>query len=329
MTTRRELLIAAAGALATPLASSAQPQTKIWRVGFLSSRRVDFVDSDMYYGPFRRGMRERGYVEGKNLVIEWRSAEGNNDRLPNLAAELVNLKPDIILAAGTPATRAAQKATATIPIVMGNVGDPEGSGFVKSLARPGGNITGLAQMAGEAMTSKRFEMLLEMVPRLSRVAVLTNPSNTTFDSLTSLHAAAKKRGVKLLGAEVRTPQEIDQAFIRMRQQNVGGVMLVNDGLFQTQKKQVYDLIAKQRLPSIAMNREQADEGMLMSYGVNAPEQYRRAATYVDKIFKGAKPADLPVERPMTLEFVINGKTAKALGLTIPYALRIRATEVIE
>jgi putative ABC transport system substrate-binding protein len=231
--------------------------------------------------------------------------------------------------AGTPATRAAQIATSTIPIVMGNVGDPEGSGFVKSLARPGGNITGLAQMAGEGLPSKRLEMLLEMVPKLSRVAVLANPSNTDHTNLAPLQASAQKRGVTILRADARTPQEIDQAFVWMRQQKAGALILVNDGLLQTQKKQIYDWITKQRLPSIAMNREQAEEGMLMSYGVNAPEQYRRAATYVDKIFKGAKPAELPVERPTTLELVINGKTAKALGLTIPYALRIRATEVIE
>jgi putative ABC transport system substrate-binding protein len=299
-------------------------------VGFLAVRHVDFVDSDENYGPFRQGMRELGYIEGKNLVIEWRSAEGNNERLPVLAAELVNLKVDAIVVAGTRATSAAQQATTAIPIVMGSIGDPVAGGFVKSLARPGGNITGLTQMGGGALVSKRLELLLEMAPKLSRLAVLMHPSNRdSINNLAALQAPAQKRGVTLLRADARTPQEIEQAFTWMRQHNAGAVILFGDGLFGQQKKQIADLAAKYRLPFMTSMREQVDEGVLMSYGVNIADQYRRAATYVDKIFKGAKPADLPVEQPTKFELVINGKTAKALSLTIPYALRISATKVIE
>ena len=187
---------------------------------------MDFLDSDYYYGPFRQGMRELGYVEGKNLVIEWRSAEGNNERLPGLAAELVNLKVDVIVTAGTPATSAAQKATTTIPIVMGNTGDPVGSGFVKSLARPAGNITGLSNMSGD-VSPKQLEMLLSMVPKLSRVAVLVNPSNAAnIKSLEIVQAAGQKRGVKILRADARTPQEIDNAFSWIRQQNAGALIVL-------------------------------------------------------------------------------------------------------
>ena len=331
MMRRRKLLVAlAAGALAAPLASFAQQQGKVWRVGFLSVRHVDFADSDSYYGPFRRGMRELGYVEGKNLVIEWRSAEGKYERLPDLATELVNLKVDVIVVAGTPAIIAAQKATTSIPIVMGNSGDPVADRFVKSLARPGGNITGLTQMGGGAITPKRLEMLLEMVPRLSRVAILVNPSNTDhIRALQIVAAAAQKRGVKILRADARTAREIDNAFSWMRQQNAGALIVLGDGLFQQQKKQIYELTAKYRLPSVAQDRTFSEAGFLMSYGSNAADNFRRSATYVDKIFKGAKPADLPVEQPTIFELFINGKTAKALGLKIPQSLQIMADKVIE
>ena len=327
---RRRLLIAlGAGALAAPLSSFAQPQGKIWRVGFLSARsRPDSLDSTDY-GAFVRGMRELGYVEGKNLVIEWRFADGKLERLPGLAAELVQLKVDVIVAAATPATSAAQKATTTIPIVFGSAGDPVGAGLVKSLARPGGNITGLSNLNVD-IGPKRLEMLLAIVPKLSRVAVLVHPDNPNHTTLLqNIQAAGQTRGVTILRAEARTPQEIDNAFSLIRQQNAGALLVSLDPLFQQQKSQIAELTAKHRLPSMTADRIYAEAGCLMSYGSSIADLFRRAATYVDKIFKGAKPADLPVEQPTKFELIINRKTAKALGLTIPQSLLIMADKVIE
>jgi len=330
MNTRRKLLASlGVSLLATPFGSFAQQQGKIWRVGFLAGRHVDFLDSDYNYGPFRQGMRELGYVEGKNLVIEWRSAEGKNERLPGLATELVNLKVDVIVTAGTPATSAAQKATTTISIVMGSVADPVANGFVKSLSQPAGNITGLSNMSGD-VSPKQIEMLLDMVPKLSRVALLVNPTNAAnLKSLEIVRAAGQKLGVTILRADARTPQEIDNAFSWIRQQNAGALMMWTEPLFLQQKGQIAELAAKHRLPAMGGDRIYSEAGVLMSYGPNIADQYRRAATYVDKILKGAKPADLPVEQPTKFELVINRKTAKALGLTIPQSLLISADKVIE
>jgi putative ABC transport system substrate-binding protein len=327
---RRKLLLAlGAGAFGMPLAAFSQQQNKVWRVGFLAGRHVDRLDSDVVYGPFRQGMRELGYIEGKNLVIEWRSAESKNERLPGLAADLVNLKVDVIVAADTSATSAAQKVTTTIPIVMGNVSDPIGRGFIKSLARPAGNITGLTNMAGD-VSLKRLEMLMAMVPKLSRLAVLINLSNVTnIKALERLQSEGQKRGLKVLRAEARTPQEIETAFALMVRENAGALLVWNEPLFAQQKSQIAELTAKHRLPAIAVDRMSSEAGILMSYGVNSADNFRRAATYVDKIFKGAKPGDLPVEQPTIFELVINGKTAKALGLTIPQSLLISADKVIE
>lgn len=330
MNNRRKLIIAlGAGALASPLSSFAQPATKIWRVGFLSPRHVDFVNSDYIYGPFTRGMRELGYVEGKNLAIEWRSAEGNNERLPGLATELVNLKVDVIVAASSPGARAAQKATATIPIVIVGVGDPVKYGFVKSLARPEGNITGVSSM-GRDIRAKQIEMLLSVVPKLSGVALLLNPSNPgNIGGFEIVEAAARTHGIKILRADAQTPQEIDNAFSWMRQQNARALLLMPDSFFQQQNNQIVQLAAKHRLPTMGTSGEYAEAGGLMSYGANLADHYLRAATYVGKILKGAKPGDLPVEQPTKLELFINGKTAKALGLRIPQSLLIRADRVIE
>ena len=330
MNTRRKLLASLGmSLLATPFGSFAQQQGKIWRVGFLVPPHVDFVESDVYYGPFRQGMRELGYVEGKNLVIEWRSAEGNNERLPGLATELVNLKVDVIVTVGTPAASAAQKATAAIPIVMGNTGDPVGSGFVRSLARPAGNITGLSSMS-EEFSPKQLEMLLSMVPKLSLVAALVNPSNmSTIKNLESVQVEAQKRGVKILRVEARTPQEIDKAFALIRQQKADALIMFNEALFVQQRSQIAEFTAKHRLPAVAQDRMFSEAGILMSYGSSLADQIRRAATYVDKIFKGARPGDLPVEQPTKFELIINRKTAKALGLTIPQSLLISAERVIE
>jgi putative ABC transport system substrate-binding protein len=330
MNNRRKLVIAfGAGALAMPLASFAQQQGKVWRVGFLSFRsRPENLDSH-FYGGFPRGMRELGYVEGKNLLIEWRFADDKADLLAGLAAELVQLKVDVIVAASSQAISAAQKTTTTIPIVMGTTGDPVGSGFVKSLAHPSGNITGLSIITGD-ISPKHLDMLLRMVPKLNRVAVLVNPNSSTHRTiLIGVQAAAESASVKVLPAEARTTQEIENAFSMMTRDHVGAVIVGADAFFIQHGREIAELAAKKRLPSISANREYAESGGLMAYGQNLADNFRRAATYVDKILKGAKPGDLPVEQPMTFELFINRRTAKALGLTIPQELLLRADKVIE
>ena len=326
---RRRLLVSLAAGAIAPLASLAQAPGKVWRVGFLSVRHLDFVDSDSYYGPFTQGMRELGYVVGKNLVIEWRSAEGDASRLPELAAELVRLKVDVLALAGTPAAIAAQKATTAIPIVIINVGDPVGNGLVKILARPGGNSTALSNMMAE-LGPKLLEILHSMVPRLKRVAVLVNPSNSSIAIfLKNIQTAAQKIGVEIHPVEASTPGEITSAFALMTRQNVEALIVPREALFTQQKTQIVELAAKHRLPSIGPYAEYAEAGGLMSYGQNARENFKRAAIYVDKIFKGANPGDLPVEQPTRFELAINLKTAKALGLKVPQTVLLQATKVIE
>jgi putative tryptophan/tyrosine transport system substrate-binding protein len=330
MSNRRKLVIAlGAGALAAPFGSFAQPQRKIWRIGFLSPRRrPTSLDSD-YYGAFPRRMSELGYVEGKNLIIEWRFANGEYERLPGMAAELVQLKVDAIMALGPPGVIAAQKATATIPIVMVVSVDPVGAGFVRSLAQPGGNITGLSNLAGD-LSTKHLELLLTIVSRLSRVAVLVNPANAAHAAIPkNVQAAAQKAGIKVLAVEAQTPQEIENAFSRMARENAGAVIVTLDPLFIQQVAQIAAQATKHRLPSIYAFREAAEAGGLLSYGQNQVDLYRRAAGYVDRIFKGARPADLPVEQPTTLELFVNRKTAQTLGLVIPQSLLISADKVIE
>ena len=330
MNTRRKLIIAlGTSALAAPFGPFAQQQGKVWRVGFLSGRsRPASLDSDIF-GAFSNGMRELGYVEGKNLVIEWRFAEGMYERLPTLAAELVKMKVDVIVPAGTPMIIAAQKATTTIPIVFGGINDPVGSGFVKSLARPGGNITGLSNISVD-ISAKHLEMLLGMVPKLSRVAVLVNPDNSSHAMvLKSVQSAAQRTNAKILPAEARTAPEIEKVFSAVAGAKAGAVIVAGDALFNQQVRQIAELAAKHRLPSVGAIREYVDAGGLMSYGPSITESYRRAAIYVDKILKGAKPGDLPIEQPTKFELIINGKTAKILGLTIPKSLLISADKVIE
>jgi putative ABC transport system substrate-binding protein len=330
MKRRRKLIVAlGAGVLAAPFIAFAQQQGKIWRVGFLASRgRPDSLDTDPF-GGFPRGMRELGYIEGKNLEIEWRYAEGKSERLPSLVAELVQLKVDVIVTVGTPAHGAAQKATATIPIVMGAVADPVGGGFVKSLARPGGNVTGISNLASD-LGPKHLEMLISMVPKLSRVAILVNSSNPSHAPiLKSVQAAAQRAGVKILPVEARTLQEIEKAFSIMAKDNAKALIVVLDPFFIQQRQQIAALAVKIRLPSMFPYHEDVEAGGLMSYGADATDIFRRAATYVDKIFKGAKPSDLPVEQPTKFELYINGKTAKALGLKSPQSLLISADKVIE
>ena len=329
ITRRRVVLALGAGALAAPFASFAQQQSKIWRVGFLAQRHVDFVDADFSYGPFTRGMRELGYVVGKNLVIEWRSAEGKSERLPELAAELVRLKLDVLAASGTPAALAAQKATTAIPIVMISVADPVGSNLVKSFARPGGNSTGLSNMGFE-LGPKQLEMLLEMVPKNSRVASFMNPANAvSVLVIKNTQIAAQKLGVKLQTVEASTPQEIATGFTEMVRQNVKALIVPSEALFLQQKIQIVELATKHRLASIAGYADYVEAGGLMSYGQNLGENFKRAAIFVDKIFKGAKAGELPVEQPTRFEMVLNLKTAKALGLKVPHSILILATKVIE
>jgi putative tryptophan/tyrosine transport system substrate-binding protein len=316
-----------AGLLVAPLASFAQ-QAKVWRIGFLVASSRAALD-DGRYEAFLQGMKELGYVEGKNLAIEWRFGDGNYERLPALAAELVRLKVDLIVAAPSPAIRAAQQATTTIPIVFPGTGDPVGSGFVASLARPGGNLTGLSN-SNLDVSAKTLELLTIMVPKLSRVGVLANPGSSTESAmLKSIGAAAQKLGVQILSLEAHASEEIERAFATLRQERVDAVIIAADALLNMQRRQIADLAIKFRLPSISQGTAYAKAGGLMSYGQDTPKNYRHAAAYVDKILRGAKPADLPVERPTKLELIINLNTARTLGLTIPQALLLRADDVIE
>jgi len=330
MNNRRKLVIAlGASALAAPLGSFAQHQGKVWRVGILSGRRRPAsLDSD-YYGAFPRRMSELGYVEGRNLIIEWRFADGEYERLPGMAAELVKLKADVILGLGPPGAVAARKATTTIPIVFVVSTDPVAASLVKSLAQPGGNITGLLNLGGD-LSPKHLEMLLTLVPKLSRVAILLNSANSAHAAvLKNFQEAAQKAGIKAVPVTAQTPQEIETAFSTMVRENAGAVIVALDPLFIQQVTQIAVQATKHRLPSIFANREYAETGGLMSYGQNQVDIYRRVADYVDRIFKGSKPGDLPVEQPTKLELLINSKAAQTLGLTIPPSLRISADKVIE
>jgi putative ABC transport system substrate-binding protein len=327
MNNRRKLIVAlGASALAAPFRIYAQPVKKSVVVGILGVQ--DQPSAEPALSAFKQGLQELGYVEGKNLTLQLRFADGKLERVPGLATELVSLKVDIIVSFGTVTTIALQKATSTIPIVMANTLDPVGTGLVKTLARPGGNITGLSNLGGD-IGGKHLEMLLSVAPKLSRVAVLLNPGNqSNLLVLKSVQSAALKTSAKILPLEARTAPEIENAFSAMTQGKAGAVIVARDGFFIRQARQIAELALKNRLPSIS-EAEIAEAGGLMSYGVNLGEQFRRAATYVDKIFKGAKPADLPVEQPAKFELVINRKTAKALGLTIPQPLLISADKVIE
>ena len=328
MITRRRLVIALGTSLvAWPFASSAQQAVKPVRVGLL--RFADLDSSKYYLESFKQGLRELGYVEGRNFLLELRFADGKAEHLLTHAAELVKLNVDVIVATDTPATRAAQQATTTIPIVMANIIDPIGSGFVSSLARPGGNITGLSNMTSE-VSPKHLELLVTMVPKLSRVAVLLNPANSGHPGiLKSIQAAAEKVGIKILRLEAETPQKIESTFTVMTQERAGAVIVAIDAFFLQQQRQIAELALRHRLPSISGFRQNAEAGILMSYGQDVADFWRRSASFVDKILKGAKPRDLPVEQPTRFHLVINRKTAKVLGLTIPQELLLRADDVIE
>ena len=329
MNRRRRLLLAfSASALTAPFGALAQQQGKVWRVGFLASLARPASLETHWFGGFARGMRDLGYVEGKNLLIEWRFAENKSERLPGLAAELLQLNMDVLVGAGVDSPLALQKLTTTIPIVMASASDPIGRGLVKSLARPGGNGTGLSTITDE-LGGKRLELLIAMVPKLSRVAVLFSGSPISSRILANVQEAGQTLGITILPVQARTTQEIDIAFSLMRQQKAGAVLVVLNPFFQQQRIQIAEMASKHRLPSMTADRIYAEAGCLVSYGASLADHFYRAATYVDKIFKGAKPADLPVEQPTKFELVINGMTAKALGLTIPQSLRISADQVIE
>ena len=328
MNNRRKLVIAlGAGALAAPLRIYAQPIKKSVVVGILGAQ--DQPSAEPVLSAFKQELQKFGYVEGKNLTLQLRFADGKFERVPGLATELVNLKVDVIVSVGTVTTSALQKVTSTIPIVMANTFDPVGNGLVKTLARPGGNITGLSSLGGD-IGGKHLEMLLSVAPKLSRVAVLLNPGNPSNPLLLkSIQSAALKTSAKILPLEALTAPEIENAFSAMTQGKAGAVIVARDGFFILQERQIADLALKNRLPSVAELAEYAEAGGLMSYGVNLAEQFRRLATYVDRILKGAKPGELPVEQPAKFELVINGRTAKALGLTIPQSILISVDKVLE
>ena len=304
-----------------------QPTGKVPRIGYLGANPPSANTARIE--AFRQGLLELGYVEGKNIIIEWRSAEGRLNHLPALAAELVRLKVDVIVTGGSPTTRAAKEATVTIPIVMAQDGDPVGNGFVASLARPGGNITGLSSLFSE-LGGKRLELLKEIMPRLSHVAVLgtsTNPANAP--QLRETELAAGAFGVKLQYLDVLDPKDIETAFRAASNARVDAVLVLVSTVFNSQRTQMAELAVKSRLPAIYGQQEFVAAGGLMTYNVSTADLWRRSATYVDKILKGRKPADLPVEQPTKFEFIINLKAAKQIGLTIPPSVLARADQVIE
>jgi len=315
--------------LFNPVAAEAQQAAKIARIGYLA---INLATAPHMREAFLQGLRDLGYVEGRNVVIEYRDAEGNVERLPALAAELVALKVDVIVAGGTPQALAAKQATRTVPIVFAAAGDPVTSGLVTSLARPGGNLTGLSALAPE-LVGKCLEHLKQAVPGVSRVAVLWQPGaypeRTEKDMLKGADVAARALGVRLQFVEARGPDDFDRAFSDMTRARAGALTVLPSTMFIIERRRLVDLAAKNRLPAVYAYRELVDAGGLMAYGADLADMFRRAATYVDKILKGAKPGDLPVEQPTKFELVINLKTAKVLGLTIPPSVLGRADHVVE
>jgi len=319
---RRELLLA--GALAVCAFARAQPAGKVYRIGILES--VPAAQNTANIAAFRQGLRELGYVEGRNLVIDYRSSDGRADRFPRLAAELVASKVDLIVARGTPATRAAKEATSATPVVMATMGDPRA--LAGAFARPGGNITGFTTFSTE-LSAKRIELLRELAPTMKRVALLHNMGNPAAPPEwedTDTGARALGLGAELL--DVRNEQALAQAFATAAQRHVDALIVGADGLMQLRRREIVALAARSRLPAAYPSREFVDEGGLLSYAVNYPALYARFASYVDKILKGARPADLPVEQPARFELVVNLRTANALGLTVPPSLLLRADDVL-
>jgi putative ABC transport system substrate-binding protein len=329
MDRRRFLLSSLAGGFTAPLLAEAQQVAKIARIGYLAT---DLAANSHLPEAFRQGLRDLGYVEGRNVVIEYRDAQGKIERLPTLAAELVALTLDVVVATATLSTLAAKQATRTIPIVFIALADPVTSGLVTSLARPGGNVTGLSFLSPE-LVGKRLEQLKQVVPGLSRVAVLWQPGDvperTARKMLKEAEVAAGALEVRLQFFAAPDSADFDRAFSDMTKARAGALTVFTSAMFFTERRRLVDLAAKSQLPAVYPWREGADAGGLMAYGPHLVDLYRRAATYVDRILKGAKPGDLPVEQPTTFELIINLKTAKALGLTIPPSLLARADQVIE
>src|SRR6516165_1182495 len=325
MSSRREFITLLGGAAAWPLSARAQQLAR--RIGILET--IPPQTNAANFDALRKGLRELGYDEGRSLIIEYRSADGRAERFPTLAAELVRLNVDVIVTRGTPSALAARNATRTTPIVMASVGDVIGTGLAVSLARPGGNVTGLTAINTDT-EGKRLELLKEMVPGLVRIAALYNMGNPTFAlRWKEVELAARALGAESQLLDVRKPEDIAPAFAAATAQRAGALLTSVDALIQANQRTILELAAKHRLPAIYPTREFVENGGLMAYGVSYPDLYRRAATYIDKIFKGARPADLPIEQPTRFELVINLKAAKALGLTMPPTLLARADEVIE
>lgn len=309
--------------------ADAQSPAKVFRIGtLLVASRPSAPDWKQRW-PFLQGLRELGWVEGQNITIEDRWAEGKTSRFPELAAELVRLNVDLIVTGSWPAAVAAKNATTTIPIVITGAGDPVGTGLVASLAHPGGNITGLGDLATE-LSVKRLQLLKEAVPKLSRVAVLWNSGDGGMTlSFRQIQTVARTLGVTIRPLGVQEPEDFDQAFTAMIQERPDALVVISDPLVRLNRKRILDFAARNRLPAMYTDRSYADDGGLMAYGPSFADMFRRAAAYVDKILKGAKPADLPVEQPTRFELVINLKAAKALGLTIPPSILVRADQVIQ
>jgi putative ABC transport system substrate-binding protein len=309
--------------LVAPGSVEAQPATNVPRVGLLRPGSPP----DPYVEAFRRGLNDLGYAERKNIVLEYRWAEGRLERVPHLAAELLQLKVDVILTQGDETTRAAKDATSTIPIVMATSGDPVGAGLIASLAHPGGNVTGVSGLASDVV-SKQLQLLKECLPRLSRVAVLAVPGNVVMVRLVKeAQGATRTLRLTMQSEEPRTPEELAQAFVAMTRDRADALLLFGDVFTITHQKRILELAVKHRLPTMCSWLESTD--CLMSYGPDRAEMFRLAATYVDKILKGVRPADLPVQQPTKLEFIVNGRTAKTLGVTIPQSLLGRADRVIQ
>jgi putative tryptophan/tyrosine transport system substrate-binding protein len=320
---RRQFITLLGGAAAWPLAARAQQQRRIPRVGFLGNSTAALEENLVQ--PFRDGLRELGYLEGHNILIEYRWAEGNYEQFPNLIAELIGLKVDVLVTAGTPAAW----AKTSIPLVMVAVGDPVGTGLVASFARPGGNNTGLTSLTPE-LEGKRLELLREVLPKVSHIAVLWNPANAyMITTEKEVQAAAAVLGIKVLSLAVQTVQEIDAAFVTIRTEQPHALNVLADRLFLHERARIMDFAAHHQLPGVHAYRELVLAGGLMSYGPSYAHMHRQAASYVDKILKGTRPADLPVQAPTKFELVINLKTAKALNIELPPTLLARADEVIE
>lgn len=327
MNRRTHLCAIAVGMLMAHTATFAQQQGRVWRVGMLET--ISATSNAANLDAFREGLRELGYVEGRNFILEYRSSDGQDKRFVELAAELVRLNVDVIVARGSPASLAAKNATSTIPIVMSRTGDPVRSGLVTTLARPGGNVTGLSSQSVDT-EAKRLELLRELTPGLKRIAALSNMGTPNSPpQWKEIETAARSLGIESQLLDVRRPEDLQTAFDAASRQHADALVVGQDGLLQSNRKRIVDLAMAHRLPAIYRSMEFVEAGGLIGYGPHYPDLYRRTALYVDKILKGARPGDIPIEQPTRFELVINLKTAKALGIAIPQSILLRADQLIE